>query len=210
MSLDTLANVKARLGVTTSADDTLLGLLQASADQWVTNHCDRDFGGGTFTEYHPGGSAFVHLRNYPVTGVTSVKVDPAYVFGSDTLLSPSSYVVHSERGVIQALAGPFWPRDPAGRLVNSGVALWPAGPRVVQVVYSTAAGAVPDDVKQAYARLISHWYRQVKTEVATGFQNLTQQKAGDLFATYAREALTGWPPPADVLKLLEPYRNPQI
>ena len=60
------------------------------------------------------------------------------------------------------------------------------------------------------ALLVGHWYRQVKTQVATGFQNLTQQKAGDLFATYAREALIGWPPPADVLRLLTPYRQPLI
>ena len=210
MSLDTLANVKARLGVTTTADDTLLGLLQASADQWVTNHCDRDFAGGTFTEYHPGGSEFVHLRNYPVAAVTSVKVDPAYGFGPETLLDPGAYAVHGDRGVIQSLAGPFEPREAGGRLVNAAVARWTAGPRVVQVVYSTATGAVPDDVKHAYALLIGHWYRQVKTQVATGFQNLTQQKAGDLFATYTREALVGWPPPADVIRLLAPYRSPTI
>jgi uncharacterized phiE125 gp8 family phage protein len=194
MSLDTLANVKSRLGVTSSADDTLLGLLQASADQWVTNHCDRDFAGGTFTEYLPGGSEFLLLRNYPVSSVTTVKVDPAYGFGSETIISSTAYVVHTERGVIQSVAGPFFP----------------CAPRVVQVVYATATSAVPDDVKQAYALLVGHWYRQVKTQVATGFQNVTQQKAGDLFATYAREALTGWPPPADVVRLLEPYRVPRL
>jgi hypothetical protein len=56
MALDTLANVKARLGITTSADDTLIGLLQDSADAAIANFCNRDFAGGTFTEYHPGGS----------------------------------------------------------------------------------------------------------------------------------------------------------
>ena len=66
MSLDTLANVKARLGITTAADDTLLGLLQDSADAAVDNYCNRDFAGGTFTEYFPGGSEFVPLRNFPI------------------------------------------------------------------------------------------------------------------------------------------------
>ena len=110
MALDTLANVKSRLGITTSADDTLLGLLQDSADQAVANFCSRDFVGGTFTEYHPGGSEFVHLRNFPVDGVTSVKVDAARVFGSETVVPASDYVVHSDRGVIQSVAGPFLPR----------------------------------------------------------------------------------------------------
>src|SRR5262249_32284710 len=74
MSIDTLANVKTRLGVTTSADDTLLNLLRDSADDWIVNHCGLDFGGGTYTEYHPGGTEFVHLRNFPVQSVTSVNV----------------------------------------------------------------------------------------------------------------------------------------
>src|SRR5437667_11251123 len=110
MSIDTLANVKARLGITTSADDTLLGLLQNSADRWVSNYCGRDFGGGTYTEYHPGGSEFVHLRNFPVQSVTTVKVDPSYGFGASTVVDPSAYVAHLDRGVVQSLAGP----SPAG------------------------------------------------------------------------------------------------
>src|SRR5579885_3918503 len=101
MSLDTLANVKTRLGITTSADDSLLALLQSSADRWVASWCDRDLGGGTYTEYHPGGSEFVHLRNFPVQSVASVNVDPGYVFGSSTILATTAYTVHLERGVIQ-------------------------------------------------------------------------------------------------------------
>src|SRR5262245_66647104 len=111
MSLDTLANVKARLGITTSADDTLLGLLQDSADQAVANHCNRDFEGGTFTEYHSGGSEFVHLRNFPVTSVTSVKVDATRAFGSETVVSAADYVVHIDRAAIQSVAGPFLPPE---------------------------------------------------------------------------------------------------
>src|SRR5204862_218668 len=57
MSLDTLANVKLRLGVTTSADDSLLSALMDSADEWVAQYCGRDFAGGTFTEHHPAGGA---------------------------------------------------------------------------------------------------------------------------------------------------------
>src|SRR4029079_18101608 len=118
MSLDTLANVKARLGITTAADDTLLGLLQEAADAAVANFCNRDFAGGTFTEYFPGGAEFVHLRNLPVDRVTSVKIDPAYLFGPDTGLPASGYVVHADRGVIQSVGGPFLPTGRAG-LVNA-------------------------------------------------------------------------------------------
>src|SRR5207245_684718 len=138
MSLDTLANVKTRLGITGTTDDSLLTLLQNSADKRIAAWCDRDFGGGTYTEYHPGGSEFVHLRNLPVQAVTSVNVDPGYVFGSSTILSSSSYVIHLERGVIQSLVGPFAPHVDRHGLVNRHVYNWTKGPRVIQVVYTVA------------------------------------------------------------------------
>src|SRR5215207_2219451 len=119
MSLDTLANVKVRLGITTAADDALLSALMDAADQYVAGYCGRDFAGGTFTEYHPGGEPFVFLRNYPVQSITSVKSDPAYGFGAETVLPTTAYVVHTDRGVIQSLVGPF-----------------ARGPRAVQVVYA--------------------------------------------------------------------------
>src|SRR5436309_14989456 len=109
MSLDTLANVKARLGITTSADDSLLGLLQDSADAWVAGYCEHDVAGGTFTEYHPGATAFVFPRNYPVTGVTSVKVDAGYGLGASTLVPATAYAVHAERGLSQPLAAAVRP-----------------------------------------------------------------------------------------------------
>jgi uncharacterized phiE125 gp8 family phage protein len=195
MSLDTLANVKLRLGVTTSADDALLTALMDAADQYVADFCGRDFAGGTFTEYHPGGSAFVFLRNYPVQSVTGVKVDPAYAFGADTELSATAYVVHTDRGVVESLAGPFL-RCPA--------------PRAVQVVYATATGAVPADVQEAYTLLVGHWYRHVKTQVAADFRDVVQQTYGDATTIFAKDQVAGLPLPTDVTRLLGQYRVPVV
>ena len=207
MSLDTLSNLKTRLGISGSGDDALLGLLQDSADRLIARHCERDFGGGSFTEYHPGGTPFIHLRNYPVASVASVKVDPAYGFGPETLVEPGHYVTHVEWGVIQSLSGPFLPRWGVG-LVNSELRIWTRGPRIVQVVYSTAAGAVPDDVKQAYARLIGLWYRRVKTEIAQGQLEVNEQRYGDTIIAYARSSPGAIP--SDVRELLAPYRAPNL
>jgi hypothetical protein len=172
----------------------------------VANYCNRDFAGGTFTEYFPGGSEFAHLRNFPVDAVTSVKLDPAYFFGPDTVLPASGYVVHSERGVIQSLGGPFMPIGRTG-LVNAHVEQGNRNPRAVQVVYSTLTGQVPGDVKEAYARLVGHGYRRVKTDLAANYQNVAQQKFADTFVifTAASGAL-----PADVTDLLAPYRVPLV
>jgi hypothetical protein len=204
MSLDTLANVKTRLGITASADDSLLGLLQESADAWLTGFCERDFAGGTFTEYHPGATAFVFLRNYPVTGVTSVKADAGYGFGASTLVPATAYVVHAERGVIQSLAGAFLP------VPLPAVAPWGYGPRNVEVVYTTATGSVPADVKEAYALLVGHWYRHVKTQVASGFQDVSQQTFGGTTLIFSKDQLAGLPVPDEVRRLLAPYRAPVI
>jgi len=204
MSLDTLANVKTRLGITGTSDDTFIGLLQDSADSAIANYCCRDFEGGTFTEYFPGGSEFVHLRNFPVSSVTSVKVDASRTFGSETVVSTSDYVVQTDRGVIQSVAGPFLSSKRDG-LVNSDISIWTRGPRVVQVVYTTATSSVPNDVKEAYARLVGHWYRKVKTEVASSFVNVSQQKFGETFQIFSN----GGPEfPEDVVRLLAPYRVP--
>ncbi len=208
MALDTLSNVKARLGVTSSGDDTLIGLLQDSADKAVENYCNRDFAGGSFTEYLAGGSEFLHLRNFPIDSVTSVKVDATRAFGAETIVSTSDYVVHSERGVIQSVAGPFLPR-PRSNLLATDIATWTRGPRVAQVVYATLTGQVPNDVKEAYARLVGHWYRRVKTDAAANFQNIAQQKAGDTFIIFGGAELRNGLP-SDALDLLEPYRVPQM
>jgi len=193
MSLDTLANVKARLGVTGTADDTLLGLLMDSADEWVEQFTGRDFTGGTFTEYFPGSVATLILANFPVTAVTSVKVDPAGAFGSDTAIAATTYALHAERGVIQSKVGLFV-ADREGEY-----------PRAIQVIYSTATSSVPNDVKLAYSQLVGLWYRRVKTDVSTAFQNLDSQRLGDLAVTFRADEAT-----TDVERLLAPYRTPQI
>ena len=210
MSLDTLANVKTRLGITGSADDTFLGLLQDSADAWIANFTGQNFAGGSFTEYFPGNTEFLPLANFPVASVTSVNVDPAQVFGSGTIIDPTTYVVHTERGVIQSLVGPFVVPIRHIGLVNAAVQNWTRSPRAVQVIYSTATGAVPNDVKAAYATLVGAWYREVKTEVATNFQNIDQQRLGDLMVLYRRQDSVLPTVPPEVIRLLAPYRTPTI
>jgi uncharacterized phiE125 gp8 family phage protein len=204
MPLDTLANVKTQLGITTSADDTLLTQLQAAADAFVEEYCQRSFLGGSFTEDHPGGARAAFLRNYPVTAVTSVKVDPNRAFGAETVIDAASYHVHADRGVVESLGGPFVPSRPG----------WPVGaadfPGAVRVAYTTATGAVPAAVQRAYAELIGHWYRQVKTHVATGQLNQSDRTDAGVVTSYPWGQAGGFRLPAGVLQLLKPYRVPNL
>ncbi|MCX7699754.1 MAG: phage head-tail connector protein [Gemmataceae bacterium] len=204
MPVDTLTNVKTRLGISTSADDGLLGLLMDSAERWIAEYTGRNLAGGTFTEYFPGQVEWLCLANFPISSVTSVKVDASGAFGPDSLLSPTDYVIHAERGVIQSRRGPFLAASRNG-LVNADRSTWTRHPRAVQVVYSVTA-PVPDDVKHAHALLVGHWYRRVKTQAAAGFQNLGHQRYGEIDVSYQQDGSI----PDEVASLLARYRTSGI
>lgn len=166
--LDALSDVKQALGILTSDDDDLLEQLQEMADISIERYCGRNFLGGSFTEYHDAGERWLFLTNYPVTEITSVKVDPDGDFGSESLRYPDSYTLHADRGVIQSRRGTFG--SPA--------------PNAVQVVYETAEDAVPPPVARAYIDLIGFWYRQVKTNVELGQLNVLSRNESDIETRY--------------------------
>jgi len=200
MPLDTLANVKTALGITTSSDDTLLSQLQEAAESWITEYCGRVFTGGTFTERFPGGRRLLLLRNFPVTSVTSVKVDSARQFGPSTLRESSTYVLHGERGVIESIDGPFLPS-----LASRGPT--DAYPGAVQVTYTTANNQVPAAVIRAYAELIGHWYRQVKTHVLLGQTDQLSQLQNDILIQFPRGLSQGFPLPPGIIQILDLHRS---
>jgi hypothetical protein len=194
MAIDTLSSVKVNLGVSGTGDDTLLGQLQAAADAFIEQHCGRAFAGGTFTEYHASGQRLLFLANFPVAGVTSVKVDPNGAFGAETQLAASAYAVLSDRGVIVSRGGAF-----GGGSV----------PNAVQVVYATATGAVPAAVGRAYADLIGHWYRQAKTNATLGHLNLVSRNESGVETSYATY-VSQYRVPEQVTAALAMYRVPAM
>jgi len=200
MPIDTLADVKTSLAVSGSGDDALLAELQASADSFVETYCGRIFVGGTFTEDHPGGGHLLFLKNFPVSAVSSVKVDATRAFPSESLVAAGEYMVHADRGVIELLDGTFVPTLPGW---NVGADAFPGA---VRVVYATATGAVPAAICRAYADIIGHWYRQAKTHAATGQLNVGES-AG---VTYPWGQSTGMRIPESALALLRPFRNPVV
>lgn len=196
--LNTLANVKTSLLISGTTDDAVLTRLMDAADGFIAEFTGRAFAGGTFTETHPAGRTLVFLRNWPVTSVTSVKVDANRAFGSETAWATDRYVVHAERGVVESVCGPFlWPR---GRRDD-----WPAA---LQVVYDTATSAVPPAVKEAFCQLIGHWYRFAKTAVDQDYQLLTSRINGSGQKDWPWSLAAGEPLPPGVLELLAAYRVP--
>lgn len=203
MPLDTLANVKTALGVTGTGDDALLTQLQAVADSFVETFCGRSFAAGPFTEYHPGGGRVVFLTNYPVAAVSSVRVDPDREFAAETEVPADDYVVHSARGAVEYRHGPFVP------MVFEWAVRTDQFPEAVRVTY-TATGVVPATVCQAYSELIGHWFREAKTNVATGQLNVSEVPGTGGSTVYPWGQSYGYKIPPGVKELLTPFRVPSL
>lgn len=200
MPLDTLANIKTGLKLSGSADDDLLTRLLAAAESFVEQHTRRAFAGGTFTEYHPGGAKVLFLNNYPVSGVSEVRVDAAREFDPTTAVPTDRYILHPARGVVESTDGPFVPSLPGWDVPAD------AFPNAVRVEYTTATGQIPAAVGRAYAELVGHWYRQTKTAAATGQLNVIEQSG----TVYPWGQSVGFKIPEGVKELLRPFRGPTV
>ena len=199
-ALATLDDVKLHLGVTGSGDDALLDQLRATADVMVARYCGRAFDGGTFTERFDGGARLLVLANFPVEAGTEIRVDPGRFFTTESILQSDRYVIRADRGLISLVAGgPFVPGAPPNSY-----------PDAVRVTYSTATSAVPAGVQRAYAELIGHWFRQVKTWAATNQLNVRTQTDGTIVTEYPWGQSGGFDLPKGVKKLLEPFRTPNL
>jgi hypothetical protein len=180
-----------------AGDAALVARLTAAADRAVKQYLGREFAAGPFTEYHPGGGRLAFLRHYPVNAVTSLAVDANREFPASGARPATSYLVHTDRGVIENLGGPFVPGR-SGRPDDS--------PGSVRVVY-TAATAVPADVSHAALMLAEHWYREAKTHAAGGQLNRLAAADG---TTYPWGQSGGYKLPATVLALLARHRTPAV
>lgn len=196
--LDTIENVKLNLEIDSEGDDALLESLAAAADAFITDYCGRDFTGGSFSEDHPGGGRYIFLRNFPVDSLMEVNVDPNRTFTPATVLDAARYTLHADRGVLEALGGPFIPGRGAGD----------AFPNAVRVSYSTPEDAVPKAIQRAFAELIGHWFRQAKTHAAAGQQNLLQRTEDPAVLEYPWGQSGGFRLPAGVQQILNLYRVP--
>ena len=202
MPIDTLSNVKLCLCISGSTDDTLLAQIQTAADSFVEAYCQRTFLGGTFTEFHPGGATVLFLRNYPVAAISSVRVDASRQFDPSTAIDPTRFVLHTARGVVECLDGPFIPSLPGWDVPSD------AFPAAVRVEYTTATSDVPPVVCRAYAELVGHWYRMAKTAASAGHLNLVESPGTGGQTVYPWKQATGYSVPPGVKELLRPFRVP--
>jgi len=132
--LCTLDDVKSRLGITKTDDDTVIGSIIAGMESIFNIFTSRLLlqNSADATEYYTGRGMYLHLKRYPIISLTSVKEALDYDFTSAIALT-----VNSEY-----------------RLINSGkngiiyrvCSAWPDLPDCIEVKYRggyCAAGATP-------------------------------------------------------------------
>lgn len=137
MSLTTLADAKAYLGVESPKWDAEIARLAAAADGVVQSHAGPALARGTFTERHTARSVLL-LRRYPVVSVTSV----GSVSGGVVTLYAGAVTGF---GVIDA---------------DVGTIACPFSSGTVEVVYVAGLATVPPEAVDAALVYVAYKYRR--------------------------------------------------
>lgn len=215
VTIDTLANVKNRLGITAATDDTLLNNLMESASRVIEKHV----GGRTFpaspaaniTEYFPGNSRVIVVKRPPISsGTPSIKIDAQYAWGTDitALTENTDYRVDTAAGIIYSLCGD-WIKPTAPMLASLGENLdYLSYVDAVRVVY-TGDGVADEAVKEALALLVLKFYSDVKGDVDQQWRAHAFDSRSSIQTQRRPKRFEETLPPM-VKYLLMPYRRPVV
>ncbi len=146
--LTTLVNVKQWLGVTGTADDSLLARLISASSDYITMWLGRDITLQAYISYRDGSDGRVMiLRNYPVVSVSLLSVDGV----------PIPAAVYSAPG---ALPSPGFLFDQYSVSLVGGVYSFTRGIANVYAAYQAGFATVPTEIEQAAIELISLRYKE--------------------------------------------------
>lgn len=173
----TLAEMKAELGLTDTADDALLTNWMNGLQGRFELFCNRKFlRAADIVEVHDGGESFLYLSAFPVEAVSKVCIDPSGRFGDETILSFDRWRFNAQRGLVAygPVPGGFsYGASPSGLLpwpVGSGTMPWPDGFQNIQITYTggyvacdgtPAAGqtAMPESLRRAFVMQLGYEFR---------------------------------------------------
>ena len=190
--LTTVAHVKNYLDISGSDDDTVLGQLVDRATKAIESYCKRTFSSASYTEYHDGkGASALILKHRPVTAVTSVHDDADRVFGADSLIASTDYIVREAEGIIEWLT--------SSSTFPSTAAYFYDYQLNVKVIYTAGYSTIPDDLEQACIMLAALLYHRGK-QGADGIKQEAQ--SGAYSVTYVQGLMT-----PEIKELLMAYRE---
>lgn len=187
VALVSLAQAKAFLKTTGTSEDTFLEFLVNRASKLAASYCGRSFVSASRTEYHDGDEQdLLLLIVYPVASVASIYDDPTRVFGADTLVATTDYIVEEEGGMV--------------RLWNQKSRFF-KGRGNVKVTYTagyTAGSDVPADLEHAVLLILMYMYKRQYQDQKIG---ISSESIGDRNTTFENVDV-----PKAAAKILDNYR----
>lgn len=107
----TLADVKDRLGITTTEDDQLISRIITGLESLFDNFTNRKLllNSAIETIYRTGGGPRISLPRYPIVSITSIKESYDYDFENETaLVANTDYRQLGDKGVLYRMARQHW------------------------------------------------------------------------------------------------------
>lgn len=139
----------------TTTEDALLRDFINEASALCESYCGRKFRENTYTEVRNGSKTpELILKQWPVTSIVSVAIDPDRVFPISTVLDPSEYTLTEDT-------------NGEGIIVELYNQIFPVGRKVVQIVYVAGYALfadVPGDLQLACKRVAAYYYKQQQQE----------------------------------------------
>ncbi|MDD5705429.1 MAG: hypothetical protein PHR35_05855 [Kiritimatiellae bacterium] len=106
MTLATLAELKGRLGITDTTEDTALTAALQRIEDRMAAHCEREWALATRTEYFTGPLGWLLLKAFPVVSIDSLTLEGVL------LTENSDFVLRADRGrITYAFDDGVWPDD---------------------------------------------------------------------------------------------------
>lgn len=142
--LTTLADVKAYLRITNTADDAVLTRLISAASEYIRSWLNRDIDPRTYTEVRDGkGHYKMAFPNYPITGVTSITVD------GQTIPQATSSIASG------------WVLDDTGIMIQlRGCYTFNRGTQNCVIVYAAGYTPIPPDISQACIEMVAYRFKE--------------------------------------------------
>ena len=148
LDLCELADVKARLDITDTSKDTILGDLITAVSRAIEQYTQREYYTESRTQVfnvrRPDEA--LSLKAYPVTSITSVKTSTDLDFSTADPVTSTDYDVSDDDGLLVYLGA------------------WPTGRRTVQVVYTGGIATAAATVSTSYPDLANAAIMQVCEE----------------------------------------------
>lgn len=139
--LTSLANVKAWLGTVPPADDALLTRLITAGSSFLETYLSRTLLTTAYSQVLNGhGGPALTLGNYPITAISSLKIDGATIPASTGVLV-AGYVFSDYRVMLRG-----------GYLFSDGL-------QNVEISYTAGLAAVPAEIEQVCIELVAARYK---------------------------------------------------